>query len=150
MNQSVYENVLQNFKESQKTSHIARRENFFKSWSKNLELLVDSRFPNMQVIKDILNLAARYAVTEVLNEDLEVEHYSHLFKARDIITEFIEQFKDDELLVASDFKEKICQAVECLQGPNSDISLLRPAPNTPDQVFYEAYLLTLMHYGKNK
>lgn len=149
MNQSVYENVLQKFKQNAKLSHISQ-ERFLESWTSHVDLLVDSRFPNMQVIKDILNLAARYAVTEVLNEDLKVEHYSHLFKVRDSISKFVEKFKDDELLVASDFKEKICQAVEALQGPDSEIPLLRPAPNTPDQVFYEAYLLTLMHYGKDK
>lgn len=149
MNQSVYENVLQKFKENAKLSHISQ-ERFLESWTSHVDLLVDSRFPNMQVIKDILELAARYATVKALNENFEVEHYSHLFKVRDSISKFVEKFKDDELLVASDFKEKICQAVECLQGPNSDIPLLRPAPNTPDQVFYEAYLLTLMHYGKNK
>lgn len=149
MNQSVYENVLQKFKQNAKLSHISQ-ERFLESWTSHVDLLVDSRFPNMQVIKDILELAARYATVKALNENFEVEHYSHLFKVRDSISKFVEKFKDDELLVASDFKEKICQAVECLQGPNSDIPLLRPAPNTPDQVFYESYLLTLMHYGKNK
>lgn len=149
MNQSVYENVLQKFKQNVKLSHISQ-ERFLESWINHIDLLVDSRFPNMQVIKDILKLAARYATVKSLNENFEVEHYNHLFKVRDSISKFVEKFKDDELLVASDFKEKICQAVECLQGPNSDIPLLRPAPNTPDQVFYEAYLLTLMHYGKNK
>lgn len=149
MNQSVYENVLQKFKQNAKLSHISQ-ERFLESWTSHVDLLVDSRFPNMQVIKDILELAARYATVKALNENFEVEHYSHLFKVRDSISKFVEKFKDDELLVASDFKEKICQAVECLQGPNSEIPLLRPAPNTPDQVFYEAYLLTLMHYGKDK
>lgn len=149
MNQSVYENVLQKFKQNVKLSHISQ-ERFLESWINHIDLLVDSRFPNMQVIKDILKLAARYATVKSLNENFEVEHYSHLFKVRDSISKFVEKFKDDELLVASDFKEKICQAVECLQGPNSDIPLLRPAPNTPDQVFYEAYLLTMMHYGKDK
>lgn len=149
MNQSVYENVLQKFKQNAKLSHISQ-ERFLESWTSHIDLLVDSRFPNMQVIKDILELAARYATVKALNENFEVEHYSHLFKVRDSISKFVEKFKDDELLVASDFKEKICQAVECLQGPNSDIPLLRPAPNTPDQVFYEAYLLTMMHYGKDK
>ena len=149
MNQSVYENVLQKFKQNAKLSHISQ-ERFLESWTSHVDLLVDSRFPNMQIIKDILELAARYATVKALNENFEVEHYSHLFKVRDSISKFVEKFKDDELLVASDFKEKICQAVECLQGPNSEIPLLRPAPNTPDQVFYEAYLLTLMHYGKNK
>lgn len=149
MNQSVYENVLQKFKQNAKLSHISQ-ERFLESWTSHVDLLVDSRFPNMQVIKDILELAARYATVKALNENFEVEHYSHLFKVRDSISKFVEKFKDDELLVASDFKEKICQAVECLQGPDSEIPLLRPAPNTPDQVFYEAYLLTLMHYGKDK
>lgn len=149
MNQSVYENVLQKFKQNAKLSHISQ-ERFLESWTNHVDLLVDSRFPNMQVIKDILELAARYATVKALNENFEVEHYSHLFKVRDSISKFVEKFKDDELLVASDFKEKICQAVETLQGPDSEIPLLRPAPNTPDQVFYEAYLLTLMHYGKDK
>lgn len=149
MNQSVYENVLQKFKQNAKLSHISQ-ERFLESWTSHVDLLVDSRFPNMQVIKDILELAARYATVKALNENFEVEHYSHLFKVRDSISKFVEKFKDDELLVASDFKEKICQAVEALQGPDSEIPLLRPAPNTPDQVFYEAYLLTMMHYGKDK
>lgn len=149
MNQSVYENVLQKFKQNAKLSHISQ-ECFLESWTSHVDLLVDSRFPNMQVIKDILELAARYATVKALNENFEVEHYSHLFKVRDSISKFVEKFKDDELLVASDFKEKICQAVEALEGPESEIPLLRPAPNTPDQVFYEAYLLTLMHYGKDK
>lgn len=149
MNQSVYENVLQKFKQNAKLSHISQ-ERFLESWTSHVDLLVDSRFPNMQVIKDILELAARYATVKALNENFEVEHYSHLFKVRDSISKFVEKFKDDELLVAFDFKEKICQAVEALQGPESEIPLLRPAPNTPDQVFYEAYLLTLMHYGKDK
>lgn len=149
MNQSVYENVLQKFKQNAKLSHISQ-ERFLESWTSHVDLLVDSRFPNMQVIKDILELAARYATVKALNENFEVEHYSHLFKVRDSISKFVEKFKDDELLIASDFKEKICQSVEALQGPESEIPLLRPAPNTPDQVFYEAYLLTLMHYGKDK
>ena len=149
MNQSVYENVLQKFKQNAKLSHISQ-ERFLESWTSHVDLLVDSRFPNMQVIKDILELAARYATVKSLNENFEVEHYSHLFKVRDFISKFVEKFKDDELLVAADFKEKICQAVEALQGPDSEIPLLRPAPNTPDQVFYEAYLLTMMHYGKDK
>ena len=149
MNQSVYENVLQKFKQNAKLSHISQ-ERFLESWTSHVDLLVNSRFPNMQVIKDILELAARYATVKALNENFEVEHYSHLFKVRDSVSKFVEKFKDDELLVSFDFKEKICQAVEALQGPESEIPLLRPAPNTPDQVFYEAYLLTLMHYGKDK
>lgn len=149
MNQSAYEVVLKCLKE-RFPSIYSSKEEFFKIWVNHINLLVDSRFPNMKVIKDILGLAAYCAIIRVLNENFEVEHYSHLFKVRDIMPEAISEFKDDELLLAMDFKEKICQAVEALQGPNSEIPLLRPAPNTPDQVFYEAYLLTLMHYGKNK
>lgn len=140
MNQSVYENVLQKFRQEQRVSYNDQVI-FLNAWTRNIELLVDSRFPNMQVIKDVLTLAARYATVIIFDKKFEVEHYSDLFKVRENISKFIEKFEGDELLIASDFKEKICQAVEGLQGPNSEIPLLRPAPNTPDQVFYEAYLL---------
>lgn len=140
MNQSVYENVLQKFRQEQRISYPDQQV-FLNSWTRNIELLVDSRFPNMQVIKDVLTLAARYATVIIFNEKFEVKHYSDLFKVRENISKFIEKFEGDELLIANDFKEKICQAVEGLQGANSEIPLLRPAPNTPDQIFYEAYLL---------
>lgn len=117
---------------------------FNKLWFKVINTLVDAHFEGNLSIKRILILAAKHYEAIIK----EHESYLDLFKVREFfktqeydLEEYLWQ-KDMVEHYIKDFKDKICQAIEGIEGANSEVPLLRPSLNSPGSLFSDAYLLT--------
>lgn len=131
------------FKILESKIHFEETE-FSKLWFKVINTLVDAHFEGNPSIKRILTLAAKHYQTIVK----EHESYLDLFKVREFFKtqEYdLEEYswrKDTVKDYIKDFQDKICQAVEGIDGANSEVPLLRPSLNSPGSLFSDAYLLT--------
>ena len=117
---------------------------FSKLWFKVIDTLVDAHFEGNPSIKRILTLAAKYYQTIIK----EHKSYLDLFKVREFFKtqEYdLEEYNWQKDMVKDyikDFQDKICQAIEGIEGANSEVPLLRPSLNSPGSLFSDAYLLT--------
>lgn len=124
-----------------------KKEKFAYIWDRILSDLCNARFGSQPVVNDILTLAVYYTVQCILDDDLVyyINDYKELFKVRDhlkIIDERI-KFNDDVQQLKEDVCMKICQACESLFGQDCEVPALRPNLSSPDQLFYESFVIAM-------